>query len=66
LPFVTRVDIVSDEDVLDEIKELLERVADPHIVKTRVKFYSFEGFLGTEKIMGRLKISTPPKEYFPQ
>jgi hypothetical protein len=45
LPFVTRVDIVSDEEVLDQIKELLERVADPHVVKTRVKFYSFESFL---------------------
>lgn len=66
LPFVTRVDIVSDEEILDEIKELLERVADPHIVKTRVRFYSFEGFLGTEKIMGKVQISTPQKEYFPQ
>ena len=61
-----RVDIVSDEDILDEIKELLERVADPHIVKTRVKFYSFEGFLGPENMKGKAKISTPPKEYFPQ
>ena len=45
LPFVTRVDVVSDEDITDQIKELLERVADPHIVKTRVKFYSFKEFL---------------------
>jgi hypothetical protein len=46
LPFVTRVDIVADEDILDQINELLERVADPHIVKTRVRFYSFSDFLG--------------------
>jgi hypothetical protein len=45
LPFVTRVDVVSDEDMIDQIKELLERVADTHIVKTRVKFYSFKEFL---------------------
>ena len=45
LPFVTRVDIVSDEDMIEQIRELLERVADPHIVKTRVKFYSFKEFL---------------------
>ena len=31
--------------LIDQIKELLERVADPHIVKTRVKFYSFKEFL---------------------
>ena len=45
LPFVTRVDVVSDEGTIDQIRELLERVADPHIVKTRVKFYSFKEFL---------------------
>lgn len=47
LPFVTRVDIVSDENVLPQIKELLERIGDPNIVKSRVKFYSFKDFLGT-------------------
>jgi len=31
--------------LIDQIKELLERVADPHIVKTRGKFYSFKEFL---------------------
>ena len=46
LPFVTRVDIVSDEDSLTKIQELLERIADPNIVKSRVKFYSFTEFLG--------------------
>jgi len=45
LPFVTRVDIVSDEDDLRKIKELLERIADPNIVKSRVKFYPFAQFL---------------------
>ena len=48
LPFVTRVDIVSDEDNLIKIQELLERIADPNIVKSRVKFYSFTEFLGLE------------------
>lgn len=47
LPFVTRVDIVSDEDALTQIKELLERVADPNIVKSRVRFYSFKEFLSS-------------------
>lgn len=64
LPFVTRVDIISDEEVLDEIKELLERVADPHIVKTRCKFYSFDGYLGTNHKASNTIDS--PKEYFPQ
>ena len=50
LPFVTRVDIVADEDVLNQIKELLERVADPLIVKTRVKFFSFKEFLFRNKV----------------
>jgi len=46
LPFVTRVDIVSDEDNLRKIGELLERIADPNIVKSRVKFYSFTELFG--------------------
>ena len=46
LPFVTRVDIVSDEEMLKQIQELLERVADPNIVKSRVRFYSYKEFLG--------------------
>jgi len=46
LPFVTRVDIVSDENSLRQIRELLERIGDPNIVKSRVKFYSFTEFLG--------------------
>jgi len=44
LPFVTRVDIVSDEDNLRKIGELLERIADPNIVKSRVKSYPFTEF----------------------
>lgn len=46
LPFVTRVDIVSDENSLRQIRELLERIADPNIVKSRVRFYPFKEFLG--------------------
>ena len=45
LPFVTRVDIVSDENSLIQIRELLERIADPNIVKSRVRFHSFKEFL---------------------
>jgi len=45
LPFVTRVDVVSDEKSLLQIQKLLERIADPNIVKSRVKFYSFKQFL---------------------
>lgn len=47
LPFVTRIDIVSDKDVLPQIKEFLERIADPNIVKSRVNFYSFQEFLAS-------------------
>lgn len=46
LPFVTRVDIVSDEESLKKIKEFLDRLCDPIIVKSRVRFYSFKKFLG--------------------
>jgi len=46
LPFVTRVDIVSDEDDLRKIRELLERIADANIVKSRVRFYTYKQFLG--------------------
>lgn len=45
LPFVTRVDIVSDERSLKQIQELMERIADPNIVKSRVNFYAFKEFL---------------------
>jgi hypothetical protein len=45
LPFVTRVDVVSDENSLKQIRELLERIADPNIVKSRVRFSSFKEFL---------------------
>ena len=44
LPFVTRVDIVSSKEAIPKIRELLERVADPKIIKSRVKFYSFNDF----------------------
>jgi len=36
---------IFSEDLIDQIKELLERVADPHIVKTRARFYSFKELL---------------------
>jgi len=45
LPFVARADIVSDEDDLKKIRELLERIADPNIVKSRVRFYTYKEFL---------------------
>jgi hypothetical protein len=45
LPFITRVDIVSDEKNLKQIKILLERIADPNFVKSRVKFFSLKQFL---------------------
>lgn len=45
LPFVTRIDIVSDKESLPQIRELLERIADPNIVKSRVFFYSFQDAL---------------------
>ena len=46
LPFVTRVDIVSDEEDISRIKELIERISDPNIVKSRVQFHTFKAFLG--------------------
>jgi len=48
LPFVTRVDIVSDENSLRQIRELLERITDPNIVKSRVRFYSFKEFFAEQ------------------
>jgi hypothetical protein len=33
-------------DDLAKMKELLERLADPNIVKTRVSFYTFTEYLG--------------------
>ena len=42
---IEKVDIVADEGLLKQIQELLERVADPNIVKSRVRFYSFKDFL---------------------
>ena len=44
LPFVTRADIVSEEDDLKKIRELLERTADPNVVKSRVRFYTYKEF----------------------
>jgi len=49
LPFVTRVDIVSDEQSIKKIKEFLDRLCDPNIVKSRVKFYSFKKFLSNNE-----------------
>ena len=36
---------IFSEDMIDPIKELREGVADPHMAKTRVKFYSFKELL---------------------
>jgi len=36
---------ILSEDMIDQIKELLKRVADPHTVKTKVRFYSFKELL---------------------
>lgn len=45
LPFVSHVDVVADIDDLTKIKELLERLTDPNIVKARVSFYTFTEYL---------------------
>jgi len=44
LPFVNSVDIVSDDKSIIQIKELLERLVDPHMVKARIKFSIFEDY----------------------
>jgi hypothetical protein len=36
---------IFSEDMIDQIKELLKRVADSHIVKARARFYSFKELL---------------------
>jgi len=41
-PFVTRVHVVSEGRGLKQIRERLERITDPNIVKSRVKFCSFK------------------------
>jgi hypothetical protein len=35
------------KNALPQIKELLERVGDPNIIKSRVRFYSFRESLGS-------------------
>jgi len=37
--------VVSDEISKKQVQELLERIADPNILKLRVKFYSFKEFV---------------------
>jgi hypothetical protein len=45
LPFVDHVDIVAEIDDLLKMKELLERLVDPNVVKTRVSFHTFTEYL---------------------
>lgn len=45
LPFVNHVDIVADIEDLTKMKELLERLVNPNIVKARVSFYTFTEYL---------------------
>jgi hypothetical protein len=45
LPFVNHVDVVADIDDLSKMKELLERLVNPNIVKARVSFYTFTEYL---------------------
>jgi len=45
LPYVTGVDIVSDDSSLDQIEEFLNRLCNPNLVKSRVSFHSFKSFL---------------------
>lgn len=46
LPFVTRVDIVAGDEDIAKMRGLLERIADPNVLKARVKFYTFQQYLG--------------------
>jgi len=48
LPFVARADIVAGKEDIVKIRELLERIADPNVVKARVKFYTFQEYLGDQ------------------
>lgn len=45
LPFITRADIIAGKEDLQKIRELLECISDPNILKARVKFYTFEKYL---------------------
>ena len=45
LPYVTRVDIIADNATNAKLKEYLERLCDPNIVKTRVQFHDLTSYL---------------------
>jgi hypothetical protein len=46
LPFVSHVDIIADNvEDLAKIKELLERLSDPNIVKAKLSFQTFTDYL---------------------
>ncbi len=49
LPYVTRFDIICDADIVPKITEFLNRLCDPNIVKTRVKFYDLKNFLNPQR-----------------
>ena len=45
LPFVTRADIIASEEDIARIKELLELVISPSVLRAKTKFYTFGEFL---------------------
>ena len=45
LPYVTRVDIIADNVTNAKLKEYLERLCDPNIIKTRGQFHDLTAYL---------------------
>jgi hypothetical protein len=45
VPFIDHIDLVAEIDDLEKMKELLERLVDANIVKTRVYFHTFTEYL---------------------
>jgi len=50
LPFVTRADIIASEEDIAKIRELLELVVSPNVLRAKTKFYTFKEFLENNKI----------------
>jgi len=45
LPFVTRADIIASEEDIAKIRELLELVVSPNVLRAKTRFYAFKEFL---------------------
>ena len=45
LPFINHIDIITNTRDYLKIEELLNRIADPNLLKARVRLHTFEEYL---------------------